>query len=225
MRNLLVKTLAGFAFLMAMLGVAIFLPAGSLNFWQAWIYLANWAVCVIFITAYLIKNDQELLAGRIKSGAAAETRTSQKIIQSLASLFFLGLFVVPGLDYRFGWSHVPPVLSLVADGGVALGFLIVFLTFKENSYTRGTIEVSENQQVITSGPYRFVRHPMYAGALFMLLVTPLALGSWVALPLAVPMILIIAIRLLDEEVFLRKNLTGYLEYCRSVRYHLLPYVW
>lgn len=225
MRNLLVKTLAGFAFLMAMLGIAIFLPAGSLNFWQAWIYLANWAVCVILITAYLIKNDQELLAGRIKSGAAAETRTSQKIIQSLASLFFLGLFVVPGLDYRFGWSHVPPVLSLVADGGVALGFLIVFLTFKENSYTRGTIEVSENQQVITSGPYRFVRHPMYAGALFMLLVTPLALGSWVALPLAVPMILIIAIRLLDEEVFLRKNLTGYLEYCRSVRYHLLPYVW
>lgn len=225
MRNLLVKTLAGFAFLMAMLGIAIFLPAGSLNFWQAWIYLANWAVCVILITAYLIKNDQELLAGRIKSGAAAETRTSQKIIQSLASLFFLGLFVVPGLDYRFGWSHVPPVLSLVADGGVALGFLIVFLTFKENSYTRGTIEVSENQQVITSGPYRFVRHPMYAGALFMLIVTPLALGSWVALPLAVPMILIIAIRLLDEEVFLRKNLTGYLEYCRSVRYHLLPYVW
>lgn len=225
MRKLMVQTIVGFAFLMVMLSLAIFLPAGSLNFWQAWLYLADWAVCVILITAYLIKNDQELLAGRIKSGAAAETRTSQRIIQSLASLFFLGLFVVPGLDYRFGWSHVPPVISLIADSGVALGFLMVFLTFKENSYTRGTIEVSDKQQVITSGPYRFVRHPMYAGALFMLLMTPLALGSWFALPLTGLMILVIAIRLLDEENFLRKNLAGYSEYCQQVRYHLLPHVW
>jgi protein-S-isoprenylcysteine O-methyltransferase Ste14 len=225
MNNLLVKTVLGFAFLMLMLALALFLPAGTLNYWQAWVYLIDWAVCVILITGYLIKNDQELLAGRVKAGAAAETQKSQKIIQSLASLCFIALFIVPGLDYRFGWSHVPPILSLIADGGVALGFLIVFLTFKENSYTRGTIEVSEKQQVIMSGPYRFVRHPMYAGALFMLLVTPLALGSWVALPFSVLMILVIAIRLLDEEKFLAKNLTGYSEYCQKVRYHLAPYAW
>ena len=225
MNNLLVKTVLGFTFLMAMLALAIFLPAGSLNFWQAWIYLADWAVCVSLITAYLIKNDQELLAGRVKAGVAAETQKSQKIIQSLASLFFLGLFIVPGLDYRFGWSQVPPILSLIADGGVALGFSIVFLTFRENSYTRGTIEVSEKQQVITSGPYRFVRHPMYVGALFMLIVTPLALGSWVALPFSLPMILVIALRLLDEEKFLKQNLDGYTEYCQKVRYHLIPNVW
>ncbi len=225
MSSLLVKTVLGFLFLMAMLALALFLPAGSRSFWQAWIYLADWAACVSLITAYLIKNDQELLAGRVKAGVAAETRTSQKIIQSVASLCFIALFIVPGLDYRVGWSHVPSVLSLIADGGVALGFLVVFLTFKENSYTRGTIEVSEKQQVITSGPYRFVRHPMYAGALFMLLVTPLALGSWVALPFSVLMILVIAIRLLDEERFLVKNLTGYSEYCQTVRYHLVPYVW
>ncbi len=225
MSNLLVKTVLGFLFLMAMLALALFLPAGSLSFWQAWIYLADWAVCVILITAYLIKNDQELLAGRVKAGVTAETQKSQKIIQSVASLCFIALFIVPGLDYRFGWSHVPPLISLIADGGVALGFFIVFLTFKENSYTRGTIEVSEKQQVITSGPYRFVRHPMYAGALFMLLVTPLALGSWVALPFAVLMVVVIAIRLIDEEKFLAKNLSGYTEYCQKVRYHLLPNVW
>src|SRR5512147_1033458 len=209
MTNLISKTIAGFLFLMFVLGLAVFIPAGSLNFGLAWIYLAVWAVCVILITAYLIKNDQELLAGRVKAGVVAETQKSQKIIQSLASLFFLGLFIVPGLDYRFGWSNVPTLLSLIADGGVALGFLIVFLTFKENSYTRGTIEVSEKQQVITSGPYRLVRHPMYAGALFMLLMTPVALGSWAALPFAVLMVVVIVIRLLDEEQFLAKNLTGY----------------
>jgi protein-S-isoprenylcysteine O-methyltransferase Ste14 len=225
MNNLLVKTVLGFLFLMFMLALALFIPAGSLSFWQAWVYLGVWAVCVILITLYLIKNDQQLLAGRIKAGAAAETQKSQKIIQSLASLCFIALFVVPGLDYRFGWSNVPPLLSLIADGGVALGFFVVFLTFKENSYTRGTIEVSEKQQVITSGPYRFVRHPMYAGALFMLCVTPVALGSWVALPFSLLMILVIAIRLLDEEKFLRQNLTGYAEYCQKVRYHLIPYVW
>lgn len=225
MANLIGKTIAGFVFLMVILALALFLPAGSLIFWQAWVYLVVWALCVIAITGYLIKNDRELLAGRVKAGPVAETQKSQQIIQSLASLFFIGLFVVPGLDYRFGWSHVPPILSVIADGVVALGFYIVFLTFKENSYTRATIEVSAGQHVITSGPYRFVRHPMYAGALLLLLATPIALGSWVALPLVIPMIFVIAVRLLDEEKFLAQQLAGYAEYCRKVRYHLLPYVW
>ncbi len=225
MNNLLIKTVLGFLFLMLMLALALFVPAGTLNYWQAWVYLGVWAVCVILITAYLIKNDQELLAGRVKAGAAAETQKTQKIIQSVASLCFIALFVVPGLDQRWGWSQVPPVLSLIADGGVALGFYIVFLTFKENSYTRGTIEVSAEQHVITTGPYRVVRHPMYAGALFMLLVTPIALASWVALPFAVLMVLVISIRLLDEEKFLTQNLTGYAAYCQTVRYHLIPNVW
>ena len=225
MVNLMVKTFLGFAFLMVVLALALFIPAGSLSFWQAWVYLAVWAVCVILITAYLIKNDQELLAGRVKAGPVAETQRSQKIIQSLAALFFIGLFIVPGLDYRFGWSNMPPFLSLIADGFVALGFFIVFLTFRENSYTRATIEVSDKQQVITTGPYRVVRHPMYAGALLLLIVTPLALGSWVALPFSLPLILVIAVRLRAEEQFLEKNLAGYPEYCQKVPYHLVPYAW
>jgi hypothetical protein len=109
------------------------------------VYLINWAVCVILITLYLVKNDRELLAGRVQAGPVAETQKNQKIIQSLASLCFIALFIVPGLDYRFGWSNVPPIVSLIADGFVAVGFYIVFLTFKENSYTRATIEVSQGQ--------------------------------------------------------------------------------
>ena len=225
MGNLLLKTVLGFLFLMAVLALALFVSAGSLAYWQAYIYLATFALCTILITLYLIRNDQELLAGRVQVGPVAETQKPQQIIQSLASLFFIALFIVPGLDYRFGWSHVPVWLSLAANGVAALGFSIVFLTFRENQYTRATIEVSDTQQVVTSGPYRVVRHPMYAGASVLLLATPVALGSWVAVPFALPVILVVAVRLLDEERFLTANLPGYSEYCQSVRYHLIPYMW
>ncbi|HZQ05030.1 MAG TPA: isoprenylcysteine carboxylmethyltransferase family protein [Anaerolineae bacterium] len=225
MSNLLVRTILGFAFLMGVLAVALFLPAGSWSFWQAWVYLAVFAVCTILITAYLVRYDRELLAGRVQAGPVAETQRSQQIIQSLASLFFIGLFIVPGLDFRFGWSNVPPVISLIADGWVAVGFFIVFLVFRENSYTRATIQVSAEQKVITTGPYSSVRHPMYAGALLLVLATPVALGSWVAVPFAIPLILVIVLRLLDEEKFLSVNLPGYAEYRQKVRYRLIPFIW
>jgi protein-S-isoprenylcysteine O-methyltransferase Ste14 len=225
MDNLIVKTILGFAFLMLVLAIALFLPAGSLSFWQAWVYLAVFAGCTTGITAYLVKNDRELLAGRVQAGPVAESQRTQQIIQGLANLFFIGLFIVPGLDFRFGWSHVPPVISLIADGIVALGFYLVFLVFRENSYTRGTIEVSTGQKVITTGPYAIVRHPMYAGAMLLIIFTPVALGSWVAVPFSIPLILVICARLLDEERFLRANLKGYDEYCQKVRYHLVPLIW
>jgi protein-S-isoprenylcysteine O-methyltransferase Ste14 len=225
MGNLIVRTIAGFGFLMLVLALAIFLPAGSLGFWQAWVYLAVFAGCTILITAYLIKNDRELLAGRVQAGPVAETQRTQQVIQSLASLFFVGLFIVPGLDFRFGWSDVPPVLSLISDGLVALGFYVVFLVFRENSYTRATIEVSAGQKVITTGPYAVVRHPMYAGAMFIIIFTPLALGSWLGVPFSIPLILVIVARLLDEERFLKANLSGYEEYYQKVRHRLVPFFW
>ena len=212
-------------FLMLVLGLALFLSAGSLNFWQAWVYLAVFAACTILITLYLIKKDRELLAGRVQAGPIAETQRTQQIIQSLASLFFIGIFIVPGLDFRFGWSNVPPLMSLISDGFVAIGFYIVFLVFRENSYTRATIEVSAEQNVITSGPYAVVRHPMYAGAMPLLVFTPIALGSWAGVPISILLILIIVARLLDEERFLKANLSGYEEYCQKVRYRLLPLIW
>jgi protein-S-isoprenylcysteine O-methyltransferase Ste14 len=225
MTNLLLRTFLGFAFLMLVLALVLFVSAGSISYWQAWVYLAVFAVCTILITVYLIRNDRELLAGRVQAGPAAETQRTQQIIQGFASLFFIGVFIVAGLDYRFGWSSVPTLLSLMADAFVALGFFFVFLVFRENTYTRATIKVSAEQKVVTTGPYSVVRHPMYAGAFVLLIATPIALGSRVALPFVIPLILVIVARLLDEEKFLNANLSGYADYCQKVRYHLVPFIW
>ncbi len=225
MGNLIAKSALGFAFLMLILALTLFISAGSFGFWQAWVYLAVFAICTLLITTYLIKYDQKLLTSRVKAGPVAETQKNQQIIQSLASLFFIGLFIVPGLDFRFHWSDVQPVVSLISDGLVMLGFGIVFLVFRENSYTSATIEVSPEQRVITRGPYRVVRHPMYAGASLLLIFSPPALGSWVALVMPIPLLLVIAVRLLEEERFLLTNLSGYEEYCQQVRYHLIPFIW
>jgi protein-S-isoprenylcysteine O-methyltransferase Ste14 len=193
--------------------------------WQAYLYLADFAICTILITAYLARNDRELLEGRVQAGPVAETQRSQQIIQGLASLFFIALFIMPGLDYRNGWSHVPPLVSWIAAAFVALGFYFVFRVFRENTYTRGTIEVSAGQKVITTGPYSLVRHPMYAGASILLVATPIALGSWVSIPFALPVILVVVVRALAEEKFLTANLPGYTEYCQKVHYRLIPYTW
>lgn len=225
MGSLILKSIAGLAFLLLVLGLGLYLSAGSLGFWQAWVYLAVFAVCTLLITLYLMRYDQRLLASRVQAGPVAENQKSQQVIQSLASLFFIGLFIVPGLDHRFGWSNVPPLVSLIADAVVALGFWIVFLVFKENSYTSATIEVADEQKVITTGPYRVVRHPMYAGASVLLLATPPALGSWFAFPLAVLVILVVVARLLDEERFLAASLPGYEAYRQQVRYRLIPFIW
>ncbi len=225
MGQLMLRTFLGFAFLMMVMALALFLPAGSLAFWQGWLYLADFGLCTILITAYLIKYDQTLLAGRVQAGPVAETQKSQQVIQSLAALFFIALFIVPGFDFHYGWSHVPPLVSWFAAGFVALGFYIVFRVFQENSYTRGTIEVSAEQEVITTGPYHVVRHPMYAGAFILLIFTPLVLGSWVALPLVIPLIGVIIVRLLDEERFLLAHLSGYDDYYHKVQYRLIPSIW
>jgi protein-S-isoprenylcysteine O-methyltransferase Ste14 len=225
MSRLILKSILGFLFLVFSLGLALFLSAGSFAYWQAWVYLVVFSVCVILITLYLARYDQRLLASRVQAGPTAEVQKSQQIIQSLASLFFLGLFVVPGLDFRFHWSNVPPTLSLIADGLVALSLFFVFLVFRENTYTSAIIEVADEQKVISKGPYRLVRHPMYAGAFLLLLFTPIALGSWVGVPFALPVMLVIVFRLLDEERYLAANLNGYEEYRQKVRYRLIPFVW
>ena len=225
MHNLILKSFLGLVFLVLVLALALFLSAGSLGFWQAWVFLAVWTLCVALITAYLAKYDQKLLASRTQAGPVAETQKVQQVIQGFASLFFIGLFIVPGLDFRFHWSAVPPLLSWIADGFVALGFFFVFLVFRENSYTSAVIEVADEQKVISTGPYSLVRHPMYAGASLLLLFAPLALGSWVAIPFPWPLILVVAVRALEEEKFLTKSLNGYAEYCQKVRYRLIPFIW
>jgi protein-S-isoprenylcysteine O-methyltransferase Ste14 len=172
-----------------------------------------------------MKNDPHLLERRVQAGPVAEKEKGQQIIQSLASIAFIAIFIIPGLDHRFGWSSVPLFLVLAGDFLVALGLLIVFFVFKENSYTSAVIEVGAEQKIVTTGPYALVRHPMYMGALIMLLGVPLALGSYWGLFMLLPITLVIIWRLLDEEKFLAKNLAGYLNYENKVRYHLIPFVW
>ena len=138
---------------------------------------------------------------------------------------FIALLVVPALDHRFGWSHVPIAVVIAGDLLTAIGFYFIFLVYRENTFSSATIQVAENQTVVSTGPYAIVRHPMYASASLYLLGTPLALGSWWGfVPIAV-MLPFLIWRLLDEEGFLARNLTGYAEYQRQVRHRLVPFVW
>jgi protein-S-isoprenylcysteine O-methyltransferase Ste14 len=176
--SLKIKTLLGFVELGAIIGLFLFAPAGSFNFWQAWVYSIIFIMSSATITVYLWKRDPELLARRVEVGPVAEKEKTQKIIQVFASLLFISILIVPSLDHRFGWTNVPLYIVIIGDILVALGFFFVFLVFKENAFAAATIEIATDQKVITTGSYSMVRHPMYSGALIMLFGTPLALGSW-----------------------------------------------
>jgi protein-S-isoprenylcysteine O-methyltransferase Ste14 len=215
----------GLAQLVVVLMLCLFLPAWSLRFWQAWVYLALFVGSCVAITRYLMRHDVRLLERRLAAGPRAEKESRQQVIQLVASVAFLGMFVAPGFDHRFGWSTVPLTLVLLGDLLVVSGFWIVFRTFRENSYTSATIETAEGQQVVSTGPYAVVRHPMYAGALLMLLGTPLALGSLWALAGFAAMVVVIVWRLMDEERVLSRDLPGYAAYLSRVRYRLVPFVW
>jgi protein-S-isoprenylcysteine O-methyltransferase Ste14 len=219
------KTTLGFATLILVLAIALFAPAWTFRFWQALLYLLIFASSSAAITIYLWKHDQGLLSRRVSAGPIAEKTRAQQIIQLFASLGFLAMLVVPSLDRRFSWSRVPLWIVLAGDLLVVLGFYIVFKVFCVNTFTSATVEVTEQQTVISSGPYAFVRHPMYSGVLVMLLGTPLALASWWGLIAFALMVAVIVIRILDEEKFLLANLPGYAEYLTRVRYRLMPAVW
>lgn len=225
MPHLFLKALAGLSNLVFWLGVALFLPAWTFHYWQAWVFVGVFTSCVLAITIDLMKRDPALLERRMQVGPTAEKRTSQKILQSFASLAFLALFIVPSLDHRFGWSSVSVYVVGAGDLLVVLGLYAVLLVFKANTFTSATIEVRPEQRIVSTGPYAIVRHPMYAGALVMLVGIPLALGSWWGLLGVVPMTLVLALRLLDEEKVLGTELAGYAEYREKVRYRLVPGVW
>jgi protein-S-isoprenylcysteine O-methyltransferase Ste14 len=225
MRHLNLKAFAGLLHLLVVLGLALFLPAWTLRYWQAWTFLAVFGACVTGITVELMRHDRALLERRVRVGPTAEVRPSQKLVQSLASLIFLALFVVPATDHRLGWSSAPTLVVVAGDLLVAVGLWIVFRVFRANSFTAATIEIGSEQRVVSSGPYACVRHPMYAGALVMLLGVPLALGSWWGLVAWPPMTAAIVFRLLDEERLLASELAGYAAYRAKVRRRLVPGVW
>jgi protein-S-isoprenylcysteine O-methyltransferase Ste14 len=222
---LLARAFAGFLFLFAVVAGAFFGSAGTLDDGRAWLMLADFFGCAAAITVWLWFSDKALLERRVKAGPGSEADPMQNIVQALAGLVFLATFAVPGLDRRFGWSHTPLAVSLAGDGMIAIGFAIVFLTFRANTFTAGTVEVAEDQRLIDTGPYAVVRHPMYAGALIMIAGIPLGLGSpWGLFPAAL-LVPVIAWRLVREEAFLVANLAGYADYRGRVRSRLAPIVW
>jgi protein-S-isoprenylcysteine O-methyltransferase Ste14 len=225
MSSVAVKSIRGFMQLVVFLVIALFAPAWTIRYWQAWVYLAVFAGASALITAYLWKHDPNLLERRINAGAAAEKEKSQKRIQLFASIAFLGEIILPSIDHRFAWSHVPFALTIAGDLLVLLGFFFVFLVFRENTFTSATIEVDSAQRVVSTGPYAILRHPMYAAVLIMLFGTPIALGSWWGILMFFPMVVVIVLRILNEEKFLRRHLPGYTDYCQRVKFRLAPWIW
>jgi protein-S-isoprenylcysteine O-methyltransferase Ste14 len=222
MNSFNVKAWLGLFFLAVVMGLVLFVTAGTVRYWQGWVFLAVFVGASFLIMVYLEKHDPALLQRRLAGGPTAEKETKQKIIMLFASIGFVGLLVVPALDHRFGWSAAPLAAVIAGDVLVAIGFAIVFRVFKENAFTSARIEIAKDQRVVSTGPYAIVRHPQYVGSFLYLLGMPLALGSYWGLLVLVPMMAAVIWRLFDEEQFLAGGLPGYAEYQRAVRWRLIP---
>jgi protein-S-isoprenylcysteine O-methyltransferase Ste14 len=213
-----------FAVTFILIGIAQFLSAGTINYWQEWVYLGVGTVSSALLMLSIIK-DPVLLDNRLKAGPQNEQRAIQKIIVLLMGIPAIAAFIVPALDRRFGWSNVPSWLSIVGDLLILISMWMVYRVFKENSFGSTTVEVTNNQKVISTGPYAIVRNPMYTSAAVYFIGMSLSLGSYWGLIASILTIFGFVLRLLDEEKFLAQNLPGYTEYEKKVRYHLVPFVW
>ncbi|MHB8840933.1 MAG: methyltransferase family protein [Candidatus Aquicultor sp.] len=203
------------------IGVILFLPAGSLKYWEGRLYWLETFAMMMFFSAYFLKQDPALLARRNQFKEKEPQKGIVRVISFLSVLSFL----IPGLDYRFNWSDVPIWLIILSNAVVILGFVFIFFVFKENSYASTIIQVEEKQPVISTGLYAIVRHPMYTATLLTLLFTPLALGSYWALLGFLLFIPSNVIRLIGEEKVLLRNLPGYEDYCLKTRHRLIPLIW
>jgi protein-S-isoprenylcysteine O-methyltransferase Ste14 len=217
-RAILIRYIAG----PIVVALVLFVPAGSIGYWEGWLYMGVLFIPMACAVLYFLRHDPELLRRRSKM---KEHESEQKVIVALSGVIFLIGFIIPGLDYRFGWSDVPVAVVLAADGLVLLGWYIYFLTFRENTYAARVVEVEAGQKVIDTGPYAIVRHPMYLGVILIFLATPIALGSYWALIPFLPLPMLIILRIRNEEQVLCEELPGYVEYRQKTRYRLIPYVW
>lgn len=206
----------------AVLLMLLFLPAGTFSYWQGWVYLAIILVPMSVMLLYFFTRAPEFLVRRMK---LKEKEGSQKIIVTLALIPFLIQFILPGIDVKLGWSNIPTIIVIIAEILALAGYCLVFLVFKENQFASRIIEVQKGQKVISTGPYRFVRHPMYLGTMVMYVFSPVALGSYWALIPAVLIIPVLVARIINEEKLLTTELEGYQEYKQKTCYRLLPGIW
>ena len=222
MQSLIKKIIVRLAMPPLVLFLLVIVPAGTFNFWEAYVYFGILLIPMIYILFFFLRNDPVFLERRTR---LKEKEKEQKIILVVFNLVFIAGFVIPGLDKRFGWSDVPTGIVLITDLIIFFGYMLIFAVFRQNSHASRIVEVESGQKVITTGLYSIVRHPMYLGVLIMYIPTPVALGSyWGLIPMS-GIILGLILRIANEEKVLRQNLNGYNDYCQKTRYRLIPFIW
>jgi len=223
--KLALQTLATAVASVAFFGALLFLPAGTLDYWQAWVFIATFTAATLVPSVYLAKRDPAALRRRMKAGPTAETRPVQKAVMVGTLVSVVAAVVLSAFDHRFGWSSVPAPVVVLGDVLVAAGLGIAQLVVIQNSWAAATITIEDGQRLVSTGLYGLVRHPMYTGGLVMMAGMPLALDSyWGLVPVAFA-IPLLAVRIVDEEAMLRADLAGYGQYTQRVRYRMIPYMW
>ncbi|MEB3031351.1 methyltransferase family protein [[Mycobacterium] nativiensis] len=219
-KGLLSATLGLIAF-----GLLLFVPAGTLHYWQAWVFIAVFALSTWIPSMYLIRTNPAALDRRMRFGPTAETRPLQRIVIAVIFVCFPAMFVVSVLDHRLGWSAVPTPVCLLGDALVAVGLTLAMVVVIQNGYAAANVTVEAGQTLVSTGLYGLVRHPMYTGNVILMVGVPLALGSYWGLVFVLPGLIVLILRIHDEEQLLTQELSGYRDYTTRVRYRLLPYVW
>jgi protein-S-isoprenylcysteine O-methyltransferase Ste14 len=200
----------------------LFLPAGSIKFWNAWLFMGVLFIPMLLVILYLVIRDPELLYKRMNTN---EKEKTQKKVVLLTSIVFLSAFIIAGMDYRYEWSAIPMLLEILSAVIVLIGYILFYIVMRQNSYASRVVEIQEKQKVIDTGLYGIVRHPMYFAAILIFMFMPLVLGSFFAL---IPLLIFpfqMATRMKNEEEILEKGLEGYIEYKKKVRYKIIPFLW
>jgi len=220
--NIYLKSILSYITGALVFAALLFVPAGTLDYWQAWLYFGVLMVLMFFSMLYFLATDLEFVERRFKT---REKEKEQQLFLKLAPLLVLLGLVLPGFGVRSGWELAAPEVSIAADVVVLIGYGVVFWVYRENRWAGKTIRVEKGQKVVSTGPYARVRHPMYAGMLIWYFATPLALGLYVAIVPYLLFLPVLYIRIKNEEEVLSRELKGYKEYCRKVKWRLVPGVW
>lgn len=220
--KLLLKAIAKFIFGLLIVGMLLFLPAGTFAYTNAWLFIALLFVPILILGIVLFIKSPELLEKRLN---AKEDESTQKGVVAISGVLFLAGFIVAGLDFRFCWSHIPNWVVAIASVVLLVSYALYAEVMRENVYLSRTIEIQENQKVVDTGLYGIVRYPMYAATLWLFLAIPVVLGSWWSFLCFLPYIPVIAVRIINEEKVLSEGLEGYTDYKKRVKHRIIPFVW
>lgn len=223
--NLALRTLATTVVGLIVLGALLFVPAGTLAYGPGWAFIVVFTLLTNGIGVYLALKDPELLERRMRGGPTAETRSVQRVLIAVIAVAVLATPVVAALDWRLGWSRAPVAVIVLGDVLVALGLALTFVVLLQNRYAASAIRIMAGQTLVSTGLYGVVRHPMYLGALILVIGEPLALGSYWGLLVLLVVVPALALRIADEEDMLANELPGYRDYRHAVRYRLVPGIW